>query len=1036
MKIRKIHKVPSSLLWLGIAGGALVGLDAQARYTELPNRIPEPAPYNTAEAAVSPPPYESDWNQANNPGKCSGCHTPFFDQWNGSMMSNSWRDPGWRGAFLLVSRLTATDGNCDTPNPPDATARSLLNPFANGDCTSTFDLGTVAHGTSGSGSLMDEFCSACHMPANYVDNVNNVIIDSPSGLEHGEVDPNFDPTSDDGTGHAFATLSNQFRNTEPGKRGIFCEVCHTYTESRYTPFHNYQKSGTDYVPAVGTGPRDNLVAPADIDLLNVADPASPNLGYAIGARAYRLSPHAITRPERFGPLTFGDFTGNLDPYVSDVFDVNVNYQQGQFSRHDGFYTAFIERSEWCAACHDVTNPMTIMNDQGNWVGGFPIERTYTEYRNSAYADRPGNGNYDPAFKRDCQTCHMQQNYGQPGTAQTLFSGGSPVLPLEGNACDAGPLRPVWYTHHFIGGNTYIPRLIGADVGTNGAVESYPELSVYSYSSADESSVYHNAVWDNVGAKGPPTQHARLAWDRLRNVLTLDVSGPLSASAGTTVPVDLLVSNSGSGHNFPTGFPEGRNAWLAVRAWDTATGTELEIQDSFWNRTSLGVGYLIQAPAVDPNFPGCNWTVPEGSPDPFAFQFRAVASKGDGCPTLELPYASPLNLVTNAQGLPIDQGGVPIDRNNPLGLPQFVDLDGDGDVYDDSFLLDTRLGPRGTANNQLAFTQYSVVIPPGTQGPVAVTGAVYYQSFEAVVGKKFLGNLADTDQDLALEPCVLGGLCDGRTPVDEPAVVEGAPPVPAEVASWVIEVDPDTTAPSEVFQYPPPGATSVHVDAVPKIAFCEPVADIDDTVFTLTDSGGLLVPAFVDQISDGVWALFPHQVFLETNETYTVHALAPICDVLGNCLQQDIEWSFTTAGNVDSGTGDTTNPLGFGSGCGSGGPPDPAPFVTAIDPPDSQQQVDRNTDVIVTFSEPVTGVDGPGGFTMNEAGGNGKNCNTLGALVAGSFSSNPAGDVWTFDPNATLGARTLYCVNIGTGVVDSAAQPLDPTFASQFKTGNN
>src|SRR2546425_1727112 len=50
----------------------------------------------------------------------------------------------------------------------------------------------------------------------------------------------------------------------------------------------------------------------------------------------------------------------------------------------------------------------------------------------------------------------------------------------------------------------------------------------------------------------------------------------------------------------------------------------------------------------------------------------------------------LNLVTNARGLPIDAKNVVIDRNNPHGLPQFRDLNGNGDVYDDAFLRDTRL----------------------------------------------------------------------------------------------------------------------------------------------------------------------------------------------------------------------------------------------------------------------------------------------------------------------------------------------------------
>jgi hypothetical protein len=411
---------------LGIAISVLavmaISYQAYARHGELPNRIPEPAPYNVDEAQFFPPPFESDWTGVDDPGTCDGCHDRIWNEWNGSMMSNSWRDPGWKGAFLLVARLTSTDGDCDIPNPPDGSTKNSINPFANGDCTSTFDLGTQLHITSGSGSLADDFCSRCHMPTNYVDNVPlaNVGPDPPSGLEHGAVDPAFDPTSDAGTGLAFATVAGQIRNTESGQRGIFCEVCHTYTETRYTPYHNYVKSGTEYVPTLGTGARDQVVAAADQDHLPVADPASPNLGYGIGAGSYRLSPHAIAFPERFGPLSWNDFTAVMDPYVSEVFNVNFFYQQGNFSgKHDGFYQSTFERSEFCSACHDVTNGFTIKNQVGKWVGGFPIERTYTEWRNSRYADRPGNSNFDPAFKRDCQTCHMQQNYGQPGTAQTL-----------------------------------------------------------------------------------------------------------------------------------------------------------------------------------------------------------------------------------------------------------------------------------------------------------------------------------------------------------------------------------------------------------------------------------------------------------------------------------------------------------------------------------------------------------------------------------------------------------------------------------------
>src|SRR6185295_598437 len=128
----------------------------------------------------------------------------------------------------------------------------------------------------------------------------------------------------------------------------------------------------------------------------------------------------------------------------------------------------------------------------------------------------------------------------------------------------------------------------------------------------------------------------------------------------------------------------------------------------------------------------------------------VATLGDDCPTLELVYAAPLNLVTNAKGMPIDAKGVVIDKHNPLGLPIFKDLNGNGDLYDDSFLRDTRLRPMPNAGATVVLDRYSVVVPPGTVGPIAVSAAVYYQSLEAIVAKKFLGNLADTNTNFLLE----------------------------------------------------------------------------------------------------------------------------------------------------------------------------------------------------------------------------------------------------------------------------------------------
>ncbi len=928
------------LIKLGVfvTTGLLVGFLAKQPEpvgADLPNRIPEAAPYVTAEATVFPPPYEEYWKTQNHPGQCQTCHQKIFDEWNGSMMSNSWRDPVWRGAFLLLARTISTNGECDQPAPPDGTPKAKHNPFAKpGECASVFDIGNEHVTLSRPGSLLDAFCSRCHMPTNYLDNVplRTVTKDPKLGIESAPADVKFNPTSDNHTGIAFATLDEQFRNTESGKTGIFCAICHSFAATRDTPYHTYERGGTEYSPAVGVESRADLLPPGQADMFNVADPSKRNLGYSIGAGAFRLSPHAIVFPERFGPLAAGPGPAPSDVNTSSVFAEQVPYQQIDASKHKGYHQTMFVRAEMCAACHDVTNALPIRNSVGKWAGAFPIERTYTEWANSRYADRPGNTNFDPAHKRDCQSCHMQQDYGQPGTAQTLYDPvGHPLPILRDAVASDGKSRP-FFTHHFVGGNALVPRLIGKDVDSSGNVSPYPELSAFSYSSADHGSPYSRAVWTHLERKGAYAQQARLAWDRLRHVLSLDATGPATADAGATVPISVTVANTGSGHDFPTGFPEGRIGWVAVHAYDLATGKELAIADSVWKRTSTGVGSLTTEETIDPAYPKCNWKLPPGSADPYSVQFKAVASLGDGCPTLDLPYATALNLVTDASGLPVDASGKVIDAaHNPTGVPQFRDTDGNGDLFNDSFLVDSRLRPLPHAQATRKIDRYAVVIPPGTRGPVAVTTAVYYQSVEAVVAVKFLGNMTDTNNNMVLEPCVLGGRCDGRTPRTEPAVVEGAPPVPMAVRSFTIAINgaPADPAPPRVGVYPAPRAPRAHLDTVPKVFFSRPVTGVTAATFTLTDAKGAQVPAWVDSIGAGVWGLFPNQVLLTPGATYTAHLAAGICDaaVATSCTPDGAEWSFTVALDADSSEGNSGLPIGF-SGANGAVPPRPSP-TTAV-----------------------------------------------------------------------------------------------------------
>jgi len=125
----------------------------------------------------------------------------------------------------------------------------------------------------------------------------------------------------------------------------------------------------------------------------------------IGNGSYVLTPRLHGRPLKFGP-----FKDALSPY------------------HDSAYSKLHTQSEFCGDCHDVTHPFNRL----------PVERTYTEWRDSTYA---GQG-------VQCQDCHMK--------------------PAPGRATPISKERDRIYTHYFVGGNTLVTQLLGSNVHSDRA----------------------------------------------------------------------------------------------------------------------------------------------------------------------------------------------------------------------------------------------------------------------------------------------------------------------------------------------------------------------------------------------------------------------------------------------------------------------------------------------------------------------------------------------------------------------------------------
>jgi len=147
--------------------------------------------------------------------------------------------------------------------------------------------------------------------------------------------------------------------------------------------------------------------------------------------------HEIINPESTNPddliiLNELEAMGNRPPQSGNgmfIVDSDNKKRHGPFDdadpkSHKVIYDSFYSKSDYCATCHDVSNPAFtksgdeyILNDLGikspsfNTYDMFPAERTYSEWKMSAYNTPEGvsgtafGGN--KATVSTCQDCHMQ-----------------------------------------------------------------------------------------------------------------------------------------------------------------------------------------------------------------------------------------------------------------------------------------------------------------------------------------------------------------------------------------------------------------------------------------------------------------------------------------------------------------------------------------------------------------------------------------------------------------------------------------------------
>jgi hypothetical protein len=172
---------------------------------------------------------------------------------------------------------------------------------------------------------------------------------------------------------------------------------------------------------------------------------------------------------------------------------------------DGSPPGDIEEPEhFCGTCHDVTNPLVITQTPGVDRMLHPIERTYTEWFWSDYRD-----------EQNCEDCHRPMS----------FEGAHTWLLYPG-------LDDLW-----------------------GDVDQKWALPPYNYPvNPSRQQAYMDAMQKNLQFM---QQHAA-------DIEIIDA--PVTVSAGQQLTVNVKVTNK-TGHKLPTGFVEGRQMWIHLKATD-------------------------------------------------------------------------------------------------------------------------------------------------------------------------------------------------------------------------------------------------------------------------------------------------------------------------------------------------------------------------------------------------------------------------------------------------------------------------------------
>jgi len=308
-----------------------------------------------------------------------------------------------------------------------------------------------------------------------------------------------------GSMHAYAQVSPVFvafnEKIKNMGAGVFCVQCHT-------------PIGIE----IGEGADTPNVERADISLMGVQCDTCHIIDKNHGLVSGKFSLSE-------GRTKYGPFGSGTDGDPKAVRN----------SAHRSVKSDFIQSSEFCGMCHDVTDAKDLR-----------IEEAFTEWNESVYAEQG----------ITCQDCHMRALPGISGKEKVI----GPAAIVYGMDLPDRPLSD----HSFIGPDNHL-------------IDNFP---------------YPDNPEENARIQRAYLEKKNYL---LQNCAEIEIIAPDKIKSSSEFEVKVKVTNTGAGHGIPTGFTPERQVWIEIVVRDS-TGRILFVSGNLDNNKDLRNNHSHQVEA--------------------------------------------------------------------------------------------------------------------------------------------------------------------------------------------------------------------------------------------------------------------------------------------------------------------------------------------------------------------------------------------------------------------------------------------------------